>query len=447
MPTFSHSNSTSTKSIPTELKYYVSLLTFLTVLWPVTLTWFYLNLKMHFSLWAVGIWFGMMIATLLLSYLLGRFQPKADTLDGEKFNLFWFGMLSWIMLINTGLLYETGGTINPLVHLLLLPLALGMLILSPRFFMSLAMVSAALYLFLSTYYVPIMSLKVNSLQAFFAWHLHGSMLVFMLLVLFLALFILPLKHRLEKQKTILEHHRNLALQNEYLLSVAGLASASAHQLSTPLNTLSLLEELLKSEVHSEAGRDYLHTFSEQLKVCNQALQTLRNRADYTHHAQQRSIALNDFLSDLKQEFALIQPQSSLQIYLDPLLQPAERHTLKIDESFKLALMNLLDNAARYSADFVGIAWTLQDSFLKITVQDQGGGMEETRLETLGHQPCKECHGMGMGVFLSRMIVQRMNGHLSFRNRSFHYADKTETGLEAEILLPAARLNLEEIHDE
>ncbi|WP_319558352.1 HAMP domain-containing sensor histidine kinase [Thiomicrorhabdus sp.] len=447
LPTFTE-NTTASKQIPTELKYYISLLSFLSILWLVTMTWFYLNLKMHFSLPVVSLWLGLMLLTLGISHIWAyRRKNRSRQQNPIAFNRLWFGLLTWIMLLNTGLLYETGGTINPLVHLLLLPLALGMLILSPRFFMSLAMVSAALYLLLSSYYVPIMSMKVNSLQAFFAWHLHGSMLVFMLLVLFLALFILPLKHRLEKQKAILEHHRNLALQNEYLLSVAGLASASAHQLSTPLNTLSLIEELLKNEVDSEAGRDYLNIFSEQLQVCNKALQTLRNRADYTHHAKQRSILLSEFLSDLNQEFALIQPQSSLQIHIDPQLQPTESFELKVDESFKLALMNLLDNAARYSPDFIGIAWSRNDNVLQITIQDHGGGVEETQLNELGQQPCNECHGLGMGVFLSRMIIQRMNGHLNFRNRTFNDADKNETGLEVEILLPVHRLNLKEIADE
>lgn len=272
-----------------ELHYLLNLMVFLSLLWTVTLGWFYAKLAIYYALLPVFIWLGLLFLSVLICYFLlylRRFRLPRGT---AVFNAFWLITLSWVMLLNVGLLYQTGGTINPLIHLLLMPLALGMLILSSMYFMVLAGFAAGFYTLLSYFYVPIMSLKVTSLQAFFAWHLHGSMLVFMLLVLLLATLILPLKKRLEAQRAALDAQRNAALQSEYLLSIASIASASAHQLSTPLNTLALLEPLLRHEVHSPLGKAYLQTFSEQVQVCHQALQGLRKRANYGQHPLQEGV--------------------------------------------------------------------------------------------------------------------------------------------------------------
>lgn len=437
-------------SLPTnnQLRYFASMLLFLSLIWGITLGWFVGHLEMQFSkIWTV---FWLTLLLLTLGFSLSSAQPKKlHNLPTSKQNWIWSLLLIWVMLINSALLYETGGTINPLIHLQLLPLALGMLLLSPRFFMGLAVVTALLYLLLNYHYVPIMSLKVQSLQAFFAWHLQGSMLVFMLLVLFLALFILPMKMRLDKQQRILEQHQRHALESEYLLSVASIASASAHQLSTPLNTLTLIPDLLKDEVHSQTGRDYLATMQEQLQVCTQALQNLRIRADYANQSPSQSLPFSRFLKELKQEFALLHPQSSLK------LTPENIHLAQgcilADPSLKLAVMNLLDNAARHSPDFIELDWQVvpkanpnnqRDTQLVLLVRDQGGGIAPEKLSSLGKEPIKSQHGLGMGVFLTRMIVHRFQGTIEFQNH-FSLAPNAQdlkltgsaNGLQVEVRLP------------
>lgn len=417
------------------LRYYSSMLLFVSIIWVVTLVWFVGYLKMQLSMYWTLVWLCVLLTTFFVSFWIEK--NKLKNLDSQKpwnENWIWMGLLMWAMLINSALLYETGGTINPLVHLLLLPLALGMLLLTPPFFMSLAVFSALLYLLLNIYYVPIMSLKVQSLQAFFAWHLHGSMLVFMLLVLFLALFILPMKMRLDKQQRILQQHQRKALESEYLLSVASIASASAHQLSTPLNTVTLLQDLLREEVQSETGRDYLKTMQEQLNVCTEALQNLRLRADYANKAQPTNIFFTRFLKELKQEFALLHPHSSLQ--LNGETSHLKNYCIQADPSLKLALMNILDNAARHSPKWVALSWQLFENSgtpeLQLTICDQGGGVDTQKLKTLGKAPIESKHGLGMGVFLSRMILNRFQGEIQFEND--YQDEQTSRGLQVKIRL-------------
>jgi len=412
-----------------ELKYLMALITALSLLWGFTLSWFYFQLEMHFDISMVGVWLGLLLLTLITTIFLAFSQAdiRQKQIQQHK-DLLGFILLSWTLIINAGLLYETGGTINPLIHFLLLPIALGMLILTTHWFLALAGIAGLLYTLLTHYYVPLLSLKVTSLQAFFAWYLQGSMLVFLGLVLLLAILIFPLKSRLEAQKSALNQQQQLALQNETLLSVGSLASASVHQLSTPLNTLFLLKDLLKNEVHSDVGKAQLKTLSEQIEVCIHVLQTLRERADQANHQTHLEFSATTLLTELKHEFALMHPKSQLMIRNTLTIDPK----INIDTSFKIAIMNLLDNAARLSPNAVQISLEQIDSNLCFRILDEGGGLPETRLNTLGQQQLQQhYHGIGMGVFLSRMIIERFGGNLSFQN--IHQNNKD--GLMAMITLP------------
>ncbi|MBO1923354.1 sensor histidine kinase KdpD [Thiomicrorhabdus sp. 6S3-12] len=409
---------------PPQQYYYLSLLGFLLLLWGATLLWFHFELQMHFSHLAVGISMALFAATIPVVSWLIPFNTLQQ--HQRQCQLVWFSLLAWLLLLNSLLLYHTGGTINPLIYLLLAPLVLGMLILSTSWFMSLALLASACYLSLGFFYVPIMSLKVQSLPAFFAWYLHGSMLAFILLVMLLALLIFPLRKRLEAQRSALSQQQNRALQNEYLLSVASLASASVHQLSTPLNTLSLLQDLLKNEITSDQGKAYLQTANQQLSVCINALHSLRNKAEEVSQPANAGIEIGALLKDLRQEFALLHPQSELQTSTD-----IASGLLYVDAAFKLAIMNLLDNAARYSPDFIRLKVSKHAGGWTLRVEDQGGGLVQNDLETLGQGLMEEYHGTGMGVFLSRMIIERFGGSLNFRNGEI----EGQPGLIAEVSLP------------
>lgn len=414
---------------PTELNYVIGLISILALLWSFTLAWFYFQLEMRFDALSVLIWLGLFYLTLGLLWL-SKHTSLPSQIKSNAMEINWFLLLCWILLINTGLLYETGGTINPLTHFLLLPLALGMLILTTQWFIAMAMIAGGLYSFISVFYVPLLSLKVGSLEAFFAWYLQGSMLVFLGLVLLLAVLIFPLKRRLETQTATLNRQKQLALQNETLLSVGSLASASVHQLSTPLNTLFLLKDLLKNEVQTPTGEAQLQTLSEQIDVCRQVLNTLRDRANKTHLKPNQGTTSSKLLHELKQEFALMHPKSQLTVTPLAPLEEADP-LLEVDASFKLAMMNLLDNAARYSPAAIHISVSQTPNQIHFSITDEGGGVSEHTLATLGQQLQTECHGMGMGVMLSRMIVERFGGQITFENVAV--ADKI--GLWVKVTLP------------
>lgn len=340
-----------------------------------------------------------------------------------------FWVLIWLLASNTALLYFTGGKINPLIHILLLPLVFGMLLLSAWKFITLAFIAVIFYVWLNYFYTPIMSFKVHSLQAFFSWHLHGSMLVFMFLVMVISVVIWPLKMRLETQNTLLEKKRNEALQQEYLMATASLAAASVHKLSTPLNSVQLLQDLLAKEVHSEQAKNYLNLANDQIDICIDSLQALRDKAHVATKRQLEQVVMGNLLTEIKEEFALLHPASELKITIQGEDVPSVG--LNIDPTFKLALLNLCDNAARYSPDYIHLKASKDEQNYVFTLIDQGGGLEKGILATLGQGYYNQAHGMGMGVFISRMIIERFSGKIHFEN----VVTNKRQGLKVEISIP------------
>lgn len=394
-----------THKIP-ELRYFLVMLLSLIVLWSAVLSWFIWNLEIHLDYLMVFGWLGLLIFTLVVVSV-SKWSFKSASYSSQST---WLVLLCWTLILNAGLLYETGGTINPLIHLLLLPLVLAMWVLASRQFIALAVFTAFLYFLLSLFYVPLMSMKVTSLPAFFAWYLHGSMWVFMLIVFMLAVWILPLKSSLEKKKQTINQQYQRALQNEYMLSVTSMASASVHYLSTPLNSLVLLHELLENEVTTPDGKNYLSSANAQLNRCIEELHSLRAKAEEATTPNKAGLLLKNLVNQLYKEFALLHPKSELDIEFK-----VPNGEVVGDVSLKLALLNLLDNAARYSPGCVRFRIEENTNKWLFVIEDQGGGLSTHELSQLGEVLVEDYHGIGMGVLLSRMMIERFDGELKFEN--------------------------------
>lgn len=106
---------------------------------------------------------------------------------------------------------------------------------------------------------------------------------------------------------------------------------------------------------------------------------------------------------------------------------------------RLLLRNLLDNALRHNPDGappVQLRSEVGDGELRLIVRDHGPGVPEDELARLGEafhrsDPARrrETGGVGLGLYLCRLVAQAHGGRLDFRNAG--------PGLEATVSLPRA----------
>jgi signal transduction histidine kinase len=104
------------------------------------------------------------------------------------------------------------------------------------------------------------------------------------------------------------------------------------------------------------------------------------------------------------------------------------------------LVNLLDNAAKYSPEGspVTVSWDLEDGQVVVRVRDHGLGISEegreqlfTRFGRLGGSTARARHsGTGLGLYLSRLLARAMEGELDVESTG-------PRGSTFRLLLPAA----------
>ncbi len=89
------------------------------------------------------------------------------------------------------------------------------------------------------------------------------------------------------------------------------------------------------------------------------------------------------------------------------------------------VVNLLDNAAKYSTEGrpIRIRWSRQGALARISVADRGPGIERddfarlfTRFGKLGYAPRAGHVGTGLGLYISKSLVEAMGGAITVRSR-------------------------------
>ena len=324
-------------------------------------------------------------------------------------------------------LYDTGGHTNPLISLLLVPLAMSAALLGWQATSLVATLVLLSYSLLTQYFIPLGLRHHHHGEQFMQLHLAGMWLTFLISVLLILALVLPLAISSRAQQRLIAHQREKILQDERLIAMATFAASAAHKLGTPLSTLAVLSEDLRDDLqdHPELQAD-LNTMLQQIQVCKTTLHDMMRRADNLRNNVQHAMTLATLVERLRQQFNLLHPSRSLQLDT-PTLPDA---TLEADETLELALLNLLDNAARESGSDPHLEIRLENQQLCLRILDNGPGFPDSIAQQLG-EPFNTTRegGLGLGLFLSHTTINRLGGTLRLQPVS--------SGSAIEVRLPMA----------
>jgi two-component system, sensor histidine kinase RegB len=156
----------------------------------------------------------------------------------------------------TAQLYFSGGIYNPFISLFLLQVIIAAILLRAVFAWIIAAITICCYVWLIFNFIDLSFSNEN----FFDIHLHGMLISYVIAALLLLIFITRMA-------------KNLREQQEFMRS-AMLATAAAHDLGTPLNTISIvLEDWQKFEAKnfSDEMKKDLSLIESQIKRCKEAV--------------------------------------------------------------------------------------------------------------------------------------------------------------------------------
>lgn len=379
------------------------------------------TLGAHWHIELPGTVFYPMLAAHLLLAAFAYYRAFARAAGSSGFYLLLL-LLSTLLL--GGLLHATGGYTNPLISLLLLPLAMSAATLRWQATALLALLALALYAALMHWFRPLDN--GHGHPHLMELHLLGMWLTFVLSVALIVGVVVPLATAMRRQQEQLAQQREQMLRDERLVALATFAASVTHQLATPLSTLAVLLDDLQGETKDPAQAQDLHLMAQQVGHCKRILQSVAQRADEVRQGRRQRERLVDLVQRLREQFTLLHP--ARQLRLDTRVSP--EWAVLCDVTLEQALLNLLDNAAQASRDDPRLEVQREGEWLCLRIRDSGAGIPDAIRAQLG-QPfvSSRAGGTGLGLFLSHASINRLGGTLRLQS--------DEAGTVTEVRLPPA----------
>lgn len=305
----------------------------------------------------------------------------------------------------------SGGIANPFTSLFLLPIAFAALALPPRWLYATTFACCLGYA-VSALFGRALPHAHNLPGDGFDLHLWGMVVNFLISVAVLVYFLAQLATAQRRREQELAHLRERFARNEGIVALATHAASVAHELNTPLATLTLmLDDLVETPEHYDAAA--LHEEHSQMRglvdVCRDRVRELASPASAEAGAVTQV--------GLEQEIERWQRmRPGIALDRDGILAA----DFRVDAAVGHLLLALLNNAAdaSQSANRAQVELRLRavDGELNGVIRDYGAGFDVGRVLLPGTLfDSSKPDGLGVGLALSHATVERLGGELSMHS--------------------------------
>ena len=360
-----------------------------------------LNLLAMFSIIAVEITFT------LISY----FCYRDDKVAGQYAV---FVQIFADILFLSLLLYFSGGASNAFVSLLLIPIAIAAVTLTPT--MLVATTLSAIF----SYSVLLWLLPMNGMHGNMQGHYIAMWINFLFSSIVVALVVGNMARAINKRELAIAAFREEQLKQEKIISL-GVASAQVtHQLATPIATVQLLADEL-SEDYPE--NKVVIDMQQQLKRCQQNLQEFRQLALDLKEQTTQQMFCRDIIEEIQQHIGLNYPDIHSLLIGDDIESDensaSEYAAVIADVTLLPAILNLVNNGVRATkannSDAIELKSLYKQGLWQFSIRDFGSGFTLSKLAELGVEPVSSEQGLGMAVFLSHASLERLGAKLALTN--------------------------------
>ena len=360
------------------------------------------------SLW--GVTTSLVIMALLTALSLWRTTRPWPVADNEFLAQLLIDVLGW-----TALMYFTGGANNPFVSYYIVPLVIAAAVLPWRHTWLVAGTSMLVYSLLLYFYEPFPLFTPHAAMGHGTGanvHILGMWFNFLFSAGLITYFVVRMAAILRQQEAQAVVQREDRLRNDQIVAVASLAAGTAHELGTPLSTMTVLvDEMLQDESLGEQARMDCALLKNQITQCRSTLAELSRTAELSSVGQTRPQSVADFVQHTVTRWAVRRPGIRYSIEC-----AASSPVIELDLTMIQALENLLNNAADAGSERIEISVDWDQRETGIHIRDWGTGIPPELLEQLG-KPIIHAgkSGLGIGLMLTQAAVTRYGGRIELRN--------------------------------
>lgn len=360
-----------------------------------------------------------------------RWHERQTATNGELF----FAVLIDVASL-TAQLYFSGGMSNPFVYLYLLQVILSAVLLELWTTWIVVAITGLCLVGLARYSLPL-DLALKQELEFFNLYVQGTLICFLLNASLLVFFISRINRNLRAGDAQLAALRQRAAEEEHIVRMGLLATGAAHELGTPLATLSVILGDWRRMPEFSKNPDLLDEITEmqiQLQRCKSIVSGILLSAGEARGESSVKTTINAFLDGLAKEWRTTRTVTEF-VYENNIEQDMP---VAFDSTLKQTIFNVLDNALEASPHWVRMEATHETESLKLRITDDGPGFATEMLAQLGkpYQSSKGRPGGGLGLFLVVNVIRKLGGTVSARNRA-------EGGASVELSLPIASVTVAE----
>ena len=322
------------------------------------------------------------------------------------------------------LLYLTGGLQNPFAFLFLAPVLLSATALPPRFTLMLGgfAIACSTVLVFAHYPLPWDSDDPLQLPPIY---MIGVWLSILLAIGFIGVYAWQITEESRQLTDALAATELVLAREQHLSQLDGLAAAAAHELGTPLSTISVIAKELQNAIPADAPHgDDVRLLREQTTRCRDIL------AKITELSSSGEPFDRTPLTALIEE--VVAPHRNFGVAID-VTTPAERGGEPVgarNPAILYGLGNLLENAVDFARERVVVAAQWDDDSVEVSITDDGPGFAPEILDRVGEPYVTSRRrsatdgdeeptglGLGLGLFIAKTLLERAGATLTYQNRA------------------------------
>lgn len=383
--------------------------------------------------WGLGFTFpiGLCLALIAISAWVNVFLRVLYPARYRLSSQFATTLLAWDVVELALLLYLTGGIENPFMFLIVAPVTVSAATLPARNTVLLGILAVVATIVLVEWHLPLpwSSDEFFSLPRLYKVGMVASVVAGMI---FLALYAARLSKEARLMSAALSATEHVLAREQKLHALDGLAAAAAHELGTPLATISLVtKELERESDRLPQIRDDISLLRSQAERCREILRKLTHRPSEQdpHHS---SLPVTQLIQEAAEPYRALSAAIEINARAmdgtggGSLREPiGERKPGVI-----YGLGNLIENAVDFARQRVEISARWSEREVIVTISDDGPGFSADIMDTLGDpyvttrssreraaDDLDEASGLGLGFFIAKTLLERSGAKLSLENKA------------------------------
>ena len=317
------------------------------------------------------------------------------------------------------LLFLTGGLQNPFAYLFLAPVLLSATALPPRFTLILGAFAVACATVLVFVHNPLPwdtdePLRMPPIYMIGVWF------SILLAIGFIGVYAWQITEESRQLSDALAATELVLAREQHLTQLDGLAAAAAHELGTPLSTITVIAKELENAIPSDAPHgDDIRLLREQTRRCRDILGKLTQLSSGGAPFDRMPI------TNLMEEVALPYRNFGSVIEVRTWSKSGPEPVGARNPAILYGLGNLMENAVDFASTRVIIEASWNEEIVELSIGDDGPGFAPEIMARIGEPYVtsradsgsdEEPSGLGLGFFIAKTLLERSGATISFTNR-------------------------------